>query len=49
MSYSRSDNVDSWEEVICRAQRCCQKESWPHKHSGTPGAHRESRHAGMLQ
>lgn len=29
ISYSRSDNVYSWEEVICRKQRWCQKESWP--------------------
>lgn len=29
MSYSLFDNVDSWEEVICRKQRWCQKETWP--------------------
>lgn len=30
VSYSRSDIVDSWEEVICRKLRWCQNEkSWP--------------------
>lgn len=29
MSCSHSDIADSWEEVLCRKQSWCQKESWP--------------------